>query len=164
MSYKVETASDTRIIFGESPLWDDRRNGLIFVDQLAKSVCFLEPSKREIIKKKVICDDAIKQIQLAMPYATSTESFLIGTSRGQLMEWIWDDRKDGSEAKILDTLPNQPVPFYCDGKCDSKGRFWVGTFAKDENADIIPGAGMFMIKFYFHSNNYRVCCRWAISI
>lgn len=164
MSYKVETASDTRIIFGESPLWDDRRNGLIFVDQLAKSVCFLEPSKREVIKKKVICDDAIKQIQLAMPYATSTESFLIGTSRGQLMEWIWDDRKDGSEAKILDTLPNQPVPFYCDGKCDSKGRFWGGTFAKDENADIIPGAGMFMIKFYFHSNNYRVCCRWAISI
>jgi len=141
MSYKVETASDTPIIFGESPLWDNRRNGLIFVDQLAKSVCLLEPSRREIIKKKVICDDSIKQVQLAMPYANTTEKFLIGTSRGQLMEWNWDDGKDGNEAKILDTLPTQPVPFYCDGKCDSKGRFWGGTFVKDQKGGIVPGAG-----------------------
>lgn len=142
MSYKVETASDTRIIFGESPLWDERRKGLIFVDQLAKSVCVLEPSTREIIKKQVICDNSIKQIQLAMPYATTTEKFLIGTSKGQLMEWKWDDKKDGSAAEILYTISSQPAPFFCDGKCDSNGRFWGGTFVKDRNGDILPGAGI----------------------
>lgn len=141
MSYKVETASDARIIFGESPLWDDRRKGLIFVDQLAKSVCLLEPSKREIIKKKVICDDSIKQVQFAMPFATTSEKFLIGTSKGQLMEWKWDDETNGSTAEILVTLPNKPVPFFCDAKCDSMGRLWGGTFVKDLKADIVPGAG-----------------------
>lgn len=141
MHYKVETASDTRIIFGESPLWDERRNGLIFVDQLAKSVCCLDPLTRRITKKEVICDNSIKQIQVAMPYATSTEKFLIGTSKGQLMDWKWEDEKDGSPGETLYTIPSDPTPFFCDAKCDSNGRFWGGTFAKDQNGDIIPGGG-----------------------
>ncbi|XP_037044301.1 regucalcin-like [Bradysia coprophila] len=141
MHYKVETASDTPIIFGESPLWDDRRQGLIFVDQLAKSVCFLDPLTREITKKRVICDDSIKQIQLAMPYASTTEKFLIGTSKGQLMEWKWHNEQDGSPAETLYTIPSHPAPFFCDGKCDSNGRFWGGTFSKDQNGDIIAGGG-----------------------
>ncbi len=66
-----------------------------------KSVGLLRVEEKSIVKRRVGVDQDVKTVQVAMPFSESNSKFLVGTSKGQVVEWDWEDGKMG---KVLDAL------------------------------------------------------------
>ncbi|OXA56284.1 regucalcin [Folsomia candida] len=124
MAYKVGLASDDAVLFGESPLWDNRRGQLVLTDCFGKHVSIFDPVTRKITSKEVKpVDEEIIYTVISIPYASSTNKFLVTLSSGKLVEFDWDQN---AITKVLYDCKN-PLISYNDGKCDSKGRLWTGS-------------------------------------
>jgi sugar lactone lactonase YvrE len=89
MSYKVEKASNDINLFGESPLWDNRRQQLVFTDAFAKSVSVFDPLSKSILKKRVELpqNEEFLYTGVCMPYSSTTNKFLITLSSGKLVQF-----------------------------------------------------------------------------
>jgi sugar lactone lactonase YvrE len=105
----------SEVAFGEAPVWDSRSEALYWVDCQAKQLLCLEPDTGRLQSR-------------SLPHFPG--SYAVRASGGLLMAY-----RNGLACIELDSGAHTPIPTHVDfdrerfndGKCDRKGRFWVGT-------------------------------------
>ncbi len=123
MRATIENVQAARARLGECPLWDPLRRRLAWVDVYNHWVHALDPRTDE--KKRFDAGDVVSAIALAGPdrwlLAVRDRLVLLELSTGALR-------------------PFAPVPLtdretrLNDGKCDARGRFWVGSLSDEPGA------------------------------
>jgi sugar lactone lactonase YvrE len=109
---------------GESPVWDSTRGGLWWVDIPRGEVHLLDPStgndQRWVVGQPVGTVALTREgdVLLAMREGLTVAS---GDLAQTPVQWTLPGEPDGNR-------PN-------DGRVDSRGRFWIGTMALDEQPD-----------------------------
>lgn len=133
MSYKTSSVAPTKFGFGEGPLWDDRRQRLIFADCFAKKVVQYCP-KTGVLESKLVPLDYIPYFAVAVPYVNSSKFLIAGYDK--LIEWDWDNETD---SRILYDINKQNPNYsdknpatFSDSKCDAQGRLWTGTYVAED--------------------------------
>jgi sugar lactone lactonase YvrE len=108
---------------GESPVWDERSQRLLFVDIRAGAIRSFEPAS-----------GAEERFELATTVGCVVldESGAVIVAAGTRILRILEG---GTE--VLATTGDGPEIRFNDGSCDSRGRLWAGTMADDEG----PGKG-----------------------
>jgi sugar lactone lactonase YvrE len=114
----LEVALAIKADLGEGPIWDAAANRLIFVDCNRGSIHCFDP-----IHDQVSTIEVGKTIGVAIP--RSRGGFVASTADGLLA--VSDERADTSLLVPIESdLPKNRMN---DGKCDSRGRLWSGTFS-----------------------------------
>ena len=113
----IECIVQSRDRLGESPLWCARTGRLWWVDILRPSLQFYDPAtgehRIERVPAKTLGSIALRA---SGGFVLATERGLLGFEPGR------------SEATPLVELePDRPGNRLNDGKCDRRGRFWVGS-------------------------------------
>lgn len=111
----VHCVLDAKAILGEGPVWCDRRQVLFWVDILAPAVHRFDPATRR--------DSVIPMPMYAGSLALTTGEQLVVVLRRGLSLLHWDT---GALQSRLELEPGQENRLN-DGKCDARGRFWVGS-------------------------------------
>ncbi len=121
VSEKVEckVAVDTIMQVGECPIWDYRYHRLLWIDTKG-SLCIYTPQDG---KNRVIKLD--RMIGTVVPYQEDT--VLVGMEDGVFEMTL----SSGAMKPIADPEGRIPGNRYNDGKCDAKGRLWIGTMDND---------------------------------
>lgn len=115
----LEVAVARNTDLAEGPVWDDATNTLIFVDCNLGRIHCLNPSKNHLSSIDVGCT-----IGVAIPRGVG--GFVVSSVEGLLSV-----SEDGSDVALLVPIEkDQPNNRMNDGKCDSRGRLWSGTFSK----------------------------------
>lgn len=123
MAYQIEKISEKSVLFGESPLWDNRREQLVYVDCFGKSINIFDPKTKEIVSKVVNPpNEEFDYMVFSMP-CKSLNKFVAPLYSGKIIEFDWDQEV----TKVLHDCKD-PLKHYSDGKCDAKGRLWVGAW------------------------------------
>lgn len=103
-------------ILGESPIWDQRRNSLFWLDIDKGLIHFYEPESKHIetylVGEKVGC--------IAMHEG---DGFILATESG-LSYW---NPESGSTIEFLPVKHSDKESLFNDGKVDPLGRFWIGS-------------------------------------
>lgn len=111
-----ELVLDIRTELGEGPLWDDRRNRLVFVDIMRGHIHEFDPATG---------DDRVVEVGRPVGCVALTErgDWIAGASDG----FYRVDPKSGRTrlfARVEEDLPENRMN---DGYVDAQGRFWAGT-------------------------------------
>jgi sugar lactone lactonase YvrE len=111
-----ELVLDIRAELGEGPLWDDRRNRLVFVDIMRGHIHEFDPATG---------DDRVVEVGRPVGCVALTErgDWIAGTSDGF---YRVDPVSGGTRlfARVEEDLPENRMN---DGYVDAQGRFWAGT-------------------------------------
>jgi sugar lactone lactonase YvrE len=127
--YTVEVVSESQYDLGEGPHWYERDQVLYFVDAFVGDFVRLDPvSKKD---QKVQFDDVVTII---IPYEEGRGDFLVTKWTG-LYRLNWESKaltllrevEDGQERNTR----------FNDGKCDAKGRLWVGTMGVESSPGVV---------------------------
>lgn len=115
--YTVCLAGNERSRNGESPFYDAESNRLIHIDYLAGDITIYTPSDNKT--ERIHVYDG--WISFAIPVQGESNKVLVSVGRNKLA--IFD-----IAAKTLDLIKEFDLNgrFFHDGKCDAKGRLWVG--------------------------------------
>lgn len=105
-----------RDILGESPLWDERAACLWWVDIRQPAIRRLDPASGEVrswpmpalIGSIALVDDG--RLLVALP-----------------QQFALFDPRDGRLDAFVEPPPMPPEHRFNDGRCDRRGRFWVGS-------------------------------------
>lgn len=124
MENKVMLVLDSQSVLGEGPHWDYERNRLYWVDIIAKRLHIYNPKKND---NQTIQFDQF--IGAAVPEQSG--ELLLAMQNGLYRYNIDADQL----TKIGDPEENKANNRFNDGKCDSAGRFWVGTMDLDGKAN-----------------------------
>ena len=116
MPGEVRCMSQSRSVLGENPLWDDSSGRLLSIDCMGR---------------KLLRHDIGSGESESWELRRTPGSFVLRASGGLLMA----NRQGLAFGEFGDpSLQDIPVPgldfsreLFNDGKCDSRGRFWVGT-------------------------------------
>jgi sugar lactone lactonase YvrE len=111
----------TTCSLGEGPVWDTERNGLWWVDIKKKKVYFLSNDS-----------DTPQTINLSQMVGT-----VVPTTDNRLLVALENTLEvvspENGQAEIIYPIePNLPQNRSNDGKCDAKGRLWLGTMSVNE--------------------------------
>lgn len=152
MSFKIEPASTESIGFGGSPLWDDRINKLVCVDASGKAIIQFDPTTKQSVRKITNTSEKIPYINVAVPYATNTETYLVSAT-DNLYQFNWETE----ESKILyefETTPDAKKRYFHDGRCDPSGKLWIGSFVLKDNIgfDVEKNQGIHLWLLSYHSD------------
>lgn len=115
---KAEFLLDAGAQLGEGPIWDDRAQRLLWIDIEGKALHIYYPETGRN------CAVAVGQ---KIGAAFLTES---GSVAAALQDGIYIiDVEGGKKPSLFAKSPEAHLPGnrFNDGKCDSKGRIWVGT-------------------------------------
>lgn len=121
MKKTVELVLDSRVVLGEGPIWDDKRQLLYWVDILGNSLNAFDPASGK--NKKYDIGQHVGTVVPTQEPARVMLALHHGFAAYDLEErklTLWHD----PEAHLPDNRFN-------DGKCDPVGRFWAGTMAMD---------------------------------
>lgn len=117
-SDSLEIALSFKTDLGEGPIWDDATDTLVFVDSNHGRIHRLCPERGHLTSI-----DVGSTIGVAIPRVTG--GYVVTSVDGLLSV-----SKDSSDVALLlaieKDLPNNRMN---DGKCDSRGRLWSGTFS-----------------------------------
>jgi sugar lactone lactonase YvrE len=118
--YRAEPFNTERLMLGEGMLWDDKSNHALWVD--ITNGCILESDERgSLLWKRKIPDQATS-------VALAKDGALIVTGERS----VYRVERDGSGFQKIAALSGIPSNQRLnDGKCDSEGRFMVGTMVTD---------------------------------
>jgi sugar lactone lactonase YvrE len=116
----VEHVLTARARLGECPLWDPDRAALLWVDVYNHRFHQFDPATGG--DRHIDTGDVVAAIAL-----THGQQVLLAV-RDQLMLL---DPKAGSLERLCRIDLGHPDTRLNDGKCDAKGRFWVGSVSKD---------------------------------
>lgn len=110
-------------ILGESPYWDSERGNLVYTDMLGKKLLMHNMENNithEHDMKEVIgCANPMDDGRILVAIADGIHAY---NPENKTYDTMWK-REDYSI----------PSSRFNDGKCDTKGRFWVGTTDVDRN-------------------------------
>jgi sugar lactone lactonase YvrE len=119
----VEIVFDARDGVGESPVWREETQSLYWVDIVGKKI------RSYNIENGTNRDWSATDFPTALALEEKGEGWVIAFAGG-ISRW---DGRDGFEPLV------QPDPFsdnrLNEGKCDSRGRFWVGSMQTNLNPD-----------------------------
>lgn len=121
----AELVVDARAELGEGPVWDDRRERLLWVDILAGHVHTTDPATGA---------DEVLEVgsEVGTIALRAGEGLVLALRDGfALLE------PDGELRTVAEVEADKPGNRFNDGACDRAGRLWAGTMAFDET----PGAG-----------------------
>lgn len=117
-SDSLEVALALNTDLGEGPFWDDATNTLVFVDCNHGHIHRFDPSRNGISTIEVG-----RTIGVAIPRVSG--GFVASSVDGLLSV----DRDSNDVALLLPIEKELPNNRMNDGKCDSRGRLWSGTFS-----------------------------------
>jgi sugar lactone lactonase YvrE len=103
-------------LLGESPMWHPREQALYWCDIPGKRLNRWDPARSDLSHWDFDCEPA------------SLAPRLDGTLLLAMRNGLWRFDPKTGERRLLATPPYDPTrERFNDGKCDPKGRFWVGT-------------------------------------
>lgn len=106
---------------GEGALWDERDGVLYWVDIIGNKVHRFDPRNRSNLSYDV--GESVGTVVLGQ-----NGSLLLGLRSGI----AWLDPTRGRVTHLCDPEPDKPHTRLNDGKCDPRGRFWVGSICEQE--------------------------------
>jgi sugar lactone lactonase YvrE len=113
---KFETLIDFNLEIGESPVWDERRGVLWFVDILSPAVLCLEPTTRKISSHAMPA--AVGSVSL-----TFDDRLVVALRTGVHLF----DPASGTLAFLVHPEPDRTMNRLNDGKVGPDGCFWIGS-------------------------------------
>ncbi|HWP99072.1 MAG TPA: SMP-30/gluconolactonase/LRE family protein [Vicinamibacterales bacterium] len=123
---RPELVLDARATLGEGPVWDDRRQRLVWVDILERRVHRFDPASGR-------CESRTVPRPVGAAALAEDGSLLLAVQGG----FAWLDFDADRYALVAEVEADRPDLRMNDGACDPAGRFWAGSMAFDER----PGAG-----------------------
>jgi sugar lactone lactonase YvrE len=126
---QAELVQDARAGLGEGPVWDERTRRLYWLDVPGHMLHRFDPATRT--DAPVSFEPA--DIGAIAPREPGGWVAAVGTGFGFLDE-------DSGSVDVLEELEDAEVTVMNDGKPDPAGRFWAGTYARDEDAGLTIGA------------------------
>jgi len=118
MTRAVENVLTARARLGESPLWDAERQRLYWVDIYNHRVHEFDP--------KTGGDRSFEVGDVVSPIALAGKNRLLMGQRNRLTTL---DLQTGEVSLVCTAHDDQPGTRFNDGRCDSQGRFWVGSMS-----------------------------------
>lgn len=163
MAYKAASIPNTKVLFGESPLWDGRRNQLVFTDCFGKSVCMYDPVTSTLSSKVVDVDPQVPYIVVATPHSKDKDKFALTTGRNynELVEFDWASGQVTRALLDLKASSSSPRMDFSDAKCDGKGRLWTGggIFKDLATLDLQDGKGL-LLPLQMQNSFCRICINY----
>ncbi|MDI9597490.1 MAG: SMP-30/gluconolactonase/LRE family protein [Atribacterota bacterium] len=127
MNYTAELIVDAKAVLGESPLWDQNKKVLFWIDGAGKKIHKYNPLTGK--------DTFINANQWVGCIALMEDGNLIAALQNGIYYVNFEE-------KTFDFITNPeehlPQNRFNDGKCDAYGRFWAGTMYIDAS---VKGAG-----------------------
>lgn len=119
----VEVAVRAEALLGEGPLWSPRQGRLLWVDILAPAIHVSDPATG--------ADRAIPVDEMVAALAPRAGGGFVAAARSGLRAF------DGTALGTVLAAPiAEGAPLRLnDGRCDARGRFWVGSLALDSTPD-----------------------------
>ncbi len=109
---------------GESPLWDERRNCLWWVDLLKGELHACRPGGRDEVRASIG-----RSLGFVVPF--DREAFVAGTRDSVGILTL----SDGTYVPRVALEQTRPAYRSNDGKCDLRGRLWLGTMSDEHWKD-----------------------------
>jgi sugar lactone lactonase YvrE len=119
---EVDVAVRSRDAVGEGPHWDAERGALLRVDIRAGQVITWSPGTDPETRT-----DAGGAASLVVP---DDDGGLVVAGGSTVTRW----HADGRRSEICRIDPDTPSTTTNDGKCDQRGRLWIGTYDRDGGA------------------------------
>jgi sugar lactone lactonase YvrE len=116
-----EIALEPRARLGEGPVWDHRTRSLYFVDALNQRVHQYFPERGN--SRPFEIGDLVSSLAF-----TRGDKLLLAVKNGLVML----DTTTGGLTPLLELETDKPANKLNDGKCDARGRFWLGSFSKEQ--------------------------------
>ncbi len=120
----LEVVYNAENILGEGPVWDKYKNRILWVDILNQVIHSYNPEEKAY--KEIVVDGFIGAIAvesediIIAAIADSAQRINIATGKKEIIKQF-----DFDKTEIR----------FNDGKCDAKGRFWIGTMSINEEAN-----------------------------
>lgn len=127
-SDSLEVVVALKTDLGEGPIWDDATNTLVFVDSNNGLIYLFDPDQKHLSSISVG-----STIGVAIPRVSG--GFVVSSVDGLLSV----SQSSGVVTLLLPIEKDLPDNRMNDGKCDSRGRLWSGTFSIrfERNAGIL---------------------------
>jgi sugar lactone lactonase YvrE len=117
--YKARVAFEIKARLGEGPVWDIDLQRLYWVDIEERKFHRFYPEKGE--NRSVAMPDMVSAVAL-----TRTSKVLCAFSKDLTLM-----SEDGDIGQVIHSMQDEPLTNrYNDGKCDTLGRFWIGSMSK----------------------------------
>lgn len=120
---------DRQLKLGEGPVWDSAEKVLYYVDIEGKSIGCYNPRTRE--------HTFLETEKMPGCIVSNCRGSLVAAEQDRLVEV---NPKTGKRC-VLDRLELPEGLRFNDGKCDCRGRLWVGIMAIDQDAPYAKGCG-----------------------
>ncbi|CAG2114797.1 unnamed protein product [Medioppia subpectinata] len=131
--YTVEVISKHICQLGEGPHWDEKSQSLYYVDLIGGDVCRLDTKTQE---SEMIHIGGT--VSVVVPIKDSDNEFIIGHDN-KLYKLNWSSQEKQLLCEVETHLDKNR---FNDGKCDSSGRFWVGTMGPETSPGVfVPNRG-----------------------
>ncbi|CAL8113459.1 unnamed protein product [Orchesella dallaii] len=127
----VQTVSNSSL--SEGPHWNADKQELYYVDITGQFVNRYVPATGERTRARI--DQG--EVSMVMPVQGQENRYVIGVGKTlQLMEWDGRSTTPTSLTTMFTVEPDNPGISFNDGKCDTKGRLWAGTFSAQPIASL----------------------------
>jgi len=116
-----ELVADAHALIGEGPWWDSRAGLLYWIDIAGKSLHVYDPAHA-----------SDRALSLGKKPGSAVGRASVGGAPASLLMAMEDgfafiDPDTGAISPLFDPEADRPGNRFNDGKCDSRGRFWVGS-------------------------------------
>lgn len=125
----LKRITEKKLKLAEGPVWDAERGLLYFVDIRGKKVGCYDPGTKE--------ETYWETADLIGCIVPDGAGNLILAERDSLVKLSLQSK----EREVIARFPLEKELRFNDGKCDCRGRLWVGTMAIDEDAPYARGCG-----------------------
>ena len=129
---QIEVVLDAHALVAESPVWDEGRQRLFWVDIESGRVHCLNPESRT--------DKFIELGQRVGAVALRLDGGLIAAMQDGIH---YLDFEEGETEFLCDPERHLPNNRFNDGKCDPRGRFWAGTMGMSKPR--LPVAALYVL-------------------
>lgn len=116
---QIDCVVQSADILGEVPLWCGRSRRLWWIDVRRPALQYYEPATKKHAAQRLHPDMVTGAIALC-----EQEGFVLATSSGV---YLYDPATGQAPTLIANPENNKPGMRLNDGKCDRRGRFWVGS-------------------------------------
>ncbi|CAG2114541.1 unnamed protein product [Medioppia subpectinata] len=135
-SFHVQPVSEEPVDWGESPHWDESRQRLSYVDCFAKTIHQIDPESGKCDRFSIVSatNRSTPMTTMAVPGTGQCEPAYLITLGNSIAKYSPDS---GDILKLADI---ESGSYFNNGKCDPRGRLWVGSFTGE------PGNPVTMVR------------------